>query len=55
MHILDLGVLVDHNLVEAQAHIEDHYLFSAADGGHISADLVVPAHRDNLYIHLYLL
>jgi hypothetical protein len=42
---------MDHHLIETKPHIEDHNLFSAADGRHISSDFIVPADRDNLNIH----
>ena len=52
MHILDISILVDHHLVEPEAHIKDDNLLSAADGGHISADFVIPAHCYDLNIHV---
>ncbi len=52
MHALNIGILMDHHLVETQAHIKDDNLFSAADGSHISADFVIPAHCYNLNIHV---
>ena len=52
MHILDISILVDHHLVESKTHIKDDNLFSAADGSHISADFVIPAHCYDLDIHV---
>ncbi len=51
VHILDLRVLVDHYLVQAESHVKYDNFLSAADGGHIPPDLVVSAHCDNFYIH----
>ena len=51
VHILDLRVLVDHDLVQAESHVKNDNFLSAADGGHISPDLVVSAYCDNFYIH----
>jgi hypothetical protein len=52
MHILDISILMDHHLVEAQPHIKDDNLFSAADGGHVSTDLVKTANCYDLNIHV---
>ena len=52
MHVLDISILVDHHLVKTQTHIKDDNLFSAADGGHISADFVIPAHCYDFNIHV---
>ena len=52
MHILDISILMDHDLVEAQAHIKDDNFFPAADGSHISADFVISAHCYDLNIHV---
>ncbi len=52
MHILDISILVDHHLVEPQAHIKDDNLFSAADGSHISTDFVISAHCYDFNIHV---
>src|SRR5512136_957838 len=51
VHILYLRVLVDHHLIQAEPHVKNDNFLSAADGGHISPDLVVSAYCDNFYIH----
>jgi len=51
MHILNLGVLVDHYLIEAEPHVKDDNFLSAADGGHIAPDLIVSAHCYDFYFH----
>src|SRR5208283_1283339 len=53
VHILKLRILVDHNLVKAEPHVKNDNLFSAADSGHIPPDLVVTAHCNNFYIHVF--
>ena len=52
MHILYLGILMDHYLVKPQTHIKDDYLFAAADRGHVSSDLVVSADGYYFYFHI---
>ena len=53
MQVLDFSLFVNHHLVKAKAHIQNDNLFAAADGGHISPDLVIPANGDYLNIHYF--
>ena len=52
VHILNLRILVDHYLIQAESHVKNDNFLSAADGGHIPPDLVVSAHCNNFYIHV---
>jgi hypothetical protein len=52
MHIFDFSILVDHKLVQAESHIEDDNLLSAADRGHIPSYFIVSADGNNFYFHV---
>ena len=54
MHLVNLSILVDHQLVEAEPHVKDDNFLSAADSGHVPPDLVVSAHCYNFYIHFFI-
>jgi hypothetical protein len=53
MHLVNLGILVDHQLVEAEPHVKNDDFLSAADGGHVPPDLVISAYGYYFYFHCF--